>query len=329
LYSNDVLLAGKTARSFRVQAEQNTENYKIDLIVKVSKGYYDVLLSQLQLKVYSEAIIRLERNLKDSYSQYQNGIADKIDYKRATIGLNNAKVDMKTTEESIKVKYANLRQLIGYPAEENLSLTYDTLQMASEIIVDTTQTVNYEDRIEYKMLLTKKLIQEANVGYYKWGFVPSLSAFGNYNIIYQNNSFPDLYDRRFPNSAVGLRLSVPLLEGSKRWQNLKKADLQYKRIEWDIINLKNQINAQYMQALASYKSNLAQLQATQQNEDIAREVYGVVRMQYNEGIKTYLDVIQSETDLRTAQVNNLNALFQVLSSKLDVQRALGVVTINN
>jgi len=48
-------------------------------------------------------------------------------------------------------------------------------------------------------------------------------------------------------------------------------------------------------------------------------------LQYKEGVKTYLDVIFAESDLRTAQVNYANALYQVLSSKLDVQKQLGTI----
>jgi outer membrane protein TolC len=42
-------------------------------------------------------------------------------------------------------------------------------------------------------------------------------------------------------------------------------------------------------------------------------------------VKAYLDLITSETDLRTAQVNYSNALYEVLSSKLDVEKALGSI----
>jgi outer membrane protein TolC len=36
-------------------------------------------------------------------------------------------------------------------------------------------------------------------------------------------------------------------------------------------------------------------------------------------------VIVSETDLRTAELNYLDRLFQVLSSKLDLEKALGSI----
>jgi len=48
-------------------------------------------------------------------------------------------------------------------------------------------------------------------------------------------------------------------------------------------------------------------------------------LQYQQGIKAYLDVIIAEGDLRTSQLNLYTALYQLLQSKIDVQKALGTL----
>ena len=83
------------------------------------------------------------------------------------------------------------------------------------------------------------------------------------------------------------------------------------------------MNSEYASALANYKGNLTNLLAQKENVDLAREVYDVIQLQYKSGIKTYLEVVTSETDLRLARINYYNSLYQVLASKIDVQKALG------
>jgi outer membrane protein TolC len=61
---------------------------------------------------------------------------------------------------------------------------------------------------------------------------------------------------------------------------------------------------------------------------LAKDIFNTVRFQYEKGIKAYLEVIVSETDLRTAELNYLNALFQVLSSKMDLEKAAGDIKTN-
>ena len=78
--------------------------------------------------------------------------------------------------------------------------------------------------------------------------------------------------------------------------------------------------------MALYKGNLANYEALKENVQLASEVYNVIRLQYQQGIKTYLDVIIAESDLRSSQLNFYAALYQLLQSKIDVQKALGTLS---
>ena len=325
IFNRDVLLAARTKNDVRTQIRQTTVSDKIDLAVNVSKAFYDVLLTQRQIDVLTDDILRLERNLKDAYNQYQGGLVDKTDYKRATISLNNSKAEKKTDLELLKAKYSALKQLMGYTGKDSLSLAYDSAQMEQEVAIDTTAAVDYTKRIEFQYLQTQKRLQQANLQYNKWSYLPTLTAGAGYNFNYLNNRFPPLYDNNLPNSYAGVQLSFPIFQGTKRTQNIRIAELQITRVDWDIVNVQTTISTQYDQALAAYKGYLNNYYVLRDNLALARDVFNTIELQYRSGIKAYLDLITAETDLRTAQSNYSDALYQVLSSKLDVQKALGTI----
>jgi len=325
IYNSDVLLASRASKYSRRYYKENTESSKIDLASEVSKAFYDVLLSQRQLDIINEDIVRLRRSLKDATARYQAGVVDKTDYKQATIALNNSLANRKATEESIKAKKAYLKQVMGLNPAKKLVLSYDSTRLQYDALIDTNQVLNYTNRIEYRQLQTQKNLLNLNVSYYKWSFLPSLSAVGGYSLAYFNDSFSKLYNNAFPTSFAGLSLSIPIFQGGKRLQNLSKARLQVERNDQDLLSSRNAINTEYEQALADYKSNYNNWQTLRENVSLATDVYKVVELQYREGIKTYLDVIVSQADLRTAQLNYYNALFQLLSSKIDLQRSLGLL----
>lgn len=323
IFNRDVLLANRTKNDVRQQAKQQTENTRIDVVVNVSKAFYDVLATIQQIKVADENIARLEESLKYARAQYDAGIVDKTDYKRATIALNNAKASRKSNEEALKAKTEFLKALMNYPAEAGLDIAYDSTQLEKETSLDTLQAIDYSRRIEYQILQTQRRLQEANLKYNKWSYLPSLSANGAYNFNYLDNDFGKLYNQSFPNSFAGLTLAFPIFQGGKRKFNTRQAEWEVKRTDLEMINLKNSINTEYNSALSSYKGSLINYLAIKENVLLAQEVYDVIQLQYRNGIKTYLEVITAETDLRTAQINYYNALYQVLSSKIDVQRSLG------
>jgi outer membrane protein len=325
IFDRDVLLASSTRARVRRQAQQNTSSNKIEIAAAVSKAFYDVLASEQQIKVSAENINRIQRSLKDAYSQYQAGVADKTDYKRATIGLNNAQALKKTNEELLRAKMENLKSLMGYPDSVKLEIDYDSLQMEKEVYFDTLQHADVTNRIEYRQLETQRSLLEANLKYNRWSFLPSLSANGAYNLNYQNNSFSKLYSANYPNSFAALSLNFPIFQGGKRRADIQAAQWELQRNRLDIINLKNNVNAEFTAAMSNYKGNLANYIALKENVALATEVYDVIQMQYRSGIKTYLEVINSETDLRTAQINYYNALYNLLASKIDVQKSLGQI----
>jgi outer membrane protein len=325
LFNRDVLLASRTKRDVLTQIHQMTVSDKIDVTVNVSKAFYDVLLTEQDIKVLDDDIVRLERNLKDTYNQYQGGLVDKTDYKRATISLNNSMAQRKTDQETLKAKYAVLIQLMGYTGRDSLHLAYDSATMEQEVTLDTTAAPDYNQRIEFQQLMTEKRLQQAEVKYQKWAYIPTVSAGAGYSLNYLNPELGKLYTNNFPTSYAGLTVSVPIFQGTQRTQNIRIAELQLTRIDWDVVNLQTQINTQYAEALATYKSNLNNYYVQRDNLSLAREVFNTIELQYRNGVKAYLDLITSETDLRTAQVNYGDALYQVLSSKLDVERALGSI----
>jgi outer membrane protein TolC len=76
----------------------------------------------------------------------------------------------------------------------------------------------------------KKACCEANVKYYKWNYIPTLSAFVNYNVNFFDNSFSKLFGKGFPFSYAGLALHFPIFEGGKRTQQIRSANLQLERL---------------------------------------------------------------------------------------------------
>ena len=193
--------------------------------------------------------------------------------------------------------------------------------------MDSLQSPSYRNRIEYSQLETQAGLLSADINRYRWGFLPQVSAFFNYGLYYFNDAFAPLYDRTFTASQVGIQATIPLFQGASRLYNLQTAKLRSERLNYARTDLENQIETEYARAVSTYRGAYANWQLQQENEQLADEVYRTIQLQYDEGIIPYLEVIQAETDLRSAQLNTSNALLRVLSSKIDVQRATGTAPI--
>ena len=328
IFNPSLFYAARSAHLYVQQAEQITDSTKIFVVATVSKTYYSLLLTLQEINVLKEDTARLGKNLHDTYHQYVSGIVDETDYDEAGISLNNSKAQLKQAVESVRPQFALLKQVMGMPAGQQFDVLYDTTQMKQDIIFDTTQALEYKKRIEFQQLQTSKLLQGQLVSYYRQAWLPTVGAFFDYDLAFQNNAFGSLFSNSYPYSYIGLSLTMPLFTGFARTNSLKRAQLQSRLLDWSEVDLKSQIYSEYTNALASYKSNLYNLDMMRDNVTLARKTYDIVTLQYQQGVVAYLNVITAESNLISSEIGYENALFQVLSSKIDLEKSLGVITIN-
>jgi outer membrane protein TolC len=326
IFSPSLLYAVKTAPLYNRQAQLITDSTKIFLVAIVSKSYYNLLLTLQQIHVLEEDTARLGKNLSDAYHQYVAGIVDETDYDQAAITLNNSKAQLRQATENINPQYALLKQLMGYPSLDQFNIIYDTLQMMKDINFDTTQQLQYERRIELKQIQNYKDLQHQLTAYYQKGYLPTLSAFFNYNLPYQNNVAASLFSNSYPYSYLGLSLNLPVFTGFARIKSVQRSKLQEQMIGLEETNLKSQIYSEYTTALANYKSNWYNLNMLKENVDLAKKVYEIVQLQYQQGVVAYLNVITAESNLISSEIGYSNALFQLLSSKIDLEKAMGFIS---
>lgn len=328
IFNPQLLYAANTAKLYVRQATQVTDSQKIIVVAAVSKAFYNLLLTLKQIDVLKEDTARLDRNVMDTYHQFVGGIVDETDYDEAVITLNTSKSQLVQEIETIRPQYDTLKQLMGYPPENQFNVLFDTSQMLQEISFDTTEQLDYQKRIEYQQLMTDKQIAHQLTNYYALSFIPSVSAMYNYFYEFENPTTSGLFANSYPYSYIGLSLNIPIFTGFARLENIHKARLQEDILKWQGVSLKSSIYTQYSAALAAYKSTLYNWHLLEDNLTRAKNVYRIVTLQYKQGIIPYLNVIVAESNLITAEVGYTNALFQLLDTKVDLERAMGDISYN-
>ncbi len=326
IFSPTLLYSATTAKLYTKAATQIIDSSKIYVAVAVTKAFYNLLLNLQEIDVLKSDTVMLAKSVRDAYHQYVGGIADVTDYQEATITLNNTVAQLRQANENITPQYAGLKQLMGFPPHNDFNVKFDTAQMMKDIGLDTTQQLQYEKRIEYQQLATDRALQHKLTGFYEFSFLPTLGAYFNYNYEYESNKLNNLLATAYPNSVVGLSLNLPLFTGLSRIESVRRSKMQEKLFDYSQQNLESVIYTQYTQAIANYNSNLFNMHAQQDNSAMAKKVYTVVEMQYKQGIVPYLNVITAQSNYISSEIGYLNALFQVLSSKIDVEQAMGQIS---
>lgn len=324
LFDGSYLVGLKASSTYKELSVKNSKRTRIETAVAVSKAYYSVLVSGEQLSLLDANLERLRKSLTDAQQLFKNGFAEKIDVDRLNVLNNNLVTERGNVIRLLELNKAMLKFQMGMPINSELTLSDRIsnipLNEQSTIVADTSV---YRNRIEYSLLETQKKLNQFDVKRYKSAFLPSLSGFASTSSNFQDNSFSKLYSQRFPTTLIGLRLSVPIFSGGQKLYQLRNAKLAVLKTENDLSNLQNTIQLDVKQAQTTYLNGQKSLENQQRNMELAKEVLRVSQIKYDQGVGSSLEVTTAETALKEAQNNYINALYDMLINKVNLDKALG------
>ena len=324
LFSGTYLVGLKASRTYKELSEKSFTRTKIATTVSVTKAYYQVLVSNEQLKLLDANIKQLGQQLKETTELNKQGFVEKIDLDRLRVVYNNLNTTRENTERLLILATQLLKFQMGMPITESLAvkerITDVNLDLASTINVDTAA---YKNRVEYSLLETQARLNDLNVKRLKSLALPSLAAIGSAGNSFQAAKLNNLFDMNLPSVFIGLQLNVPIFSGFQRTYQVKQAQIEQQKTN-NVLNIaKNGFLLQQEQSKIRYQNGLKSLNNQRANMDLAREVLRVSSIKYKEGVGSSIEVTQAQTALEQAENNYIQALYDALVSKVDLDNAYG------
>lgn len=325
LFDGSYLVGLQASKTYKELSSKSLQRSRIETAVAVTKAYYSVLVSNEQLSLLDANMLRLKKTLHDTKALFANGFVEKIDVDRLTVLNNNLETERENVIRLLDLNVNLLKFQMGMSIQSKLSLkdSISGLQVIQSVAVADTNA--YKSRIEYSLLETQKRLNELDLKRYKSLFLPSVSAFGNTSKSLQSNNFNTLFERSFPTTVIGFRISVPLISGGIKLYQVRNAKLEVLKTQNNLDNLKNGISLEVAQAQTIYRNGIKSLENQERNMELAQEVLRVSKIKYEQGVGSSIEVTTAETSLKEAQNNYINALYDLLINKVNMDKALGII----
>jgi outer membrane protein TolC len=293
------------------------------LRVNIYKVYYQLLLSHTQVDQIDANIARQKELVHNSTEMFKNGFSEKLDVDKADVQLANLETDKINVDYNIANGYLGLKVLLGMPVKDSLMLT-DTLTY--EMIRDAAlgDDYKYTDRHEYQLLEINKRLNEYDIKRYKQMYIPTANLTVNYSQNQYSTKF-DLGKRNswFPSSYIGVNVNIPIFDGFYKDANIRQAKFKLEQTNNNMDSLKIRIDNDVKQAQLRFTAALASLDYQKKNMDLAASVYDQTRKKYEQGLGSNTEITSALTDLKSAQANYFNALYNAVVAKVDYQNSIG------
>jgi outer membrane protein TolC len=315
-------------------AKQSTQALRIQKARDVKKAYLDVLMIEEQGRLLQQSIQRGEETLAQVRSLMAKGLATETDTLRAFVGVENLRPSLTKVVNGTKLARAALAIALGLEGSSILQLTDSlSLSLVNSSLQTSTRTADissepalraaFEGRPDVKQITTQRELLNAEVASHQAAYLPSVAAFGQYQIVSQGDNF-DFSKQPFPQSSyVGLQISVPVFNGFRTDSRLQQSTIAKLQTEKRLEFVKNLVGTEIQLAGASFVEAEQRVIAQERTIQAAERSLRLVRSRYAQGLAKQLEVSDADLALAQAKANYAQAVYDVLLAEADIYKAQG------
>jgi outer membrane protein len=327
IYSSDYIFGLKASKEFINLSRISVTRSKSDLASQVSKAYYNVVINKDRIKLLESNITRLKKIYDDTKVFNQQGFSELIDVERLEVQYNNLITEKEKTLKLIGLAETMLKFQMGYKLNDPITLS-DSLNIEIKQFEDlNVNKIDISKRPDYLLLQSQQKLYDIDVQRLKWGYMPTLAAYGSYQYNAQRQQF-DLTDpnqKWFKISLIGATLNLNIFDGFQRYNKIQQAKISSFKNQNAIKNIEMVAELEANVASISFSNAYATLLAQKKNIELAQHVFDVTQKKYEGGVGSNLEIVTAETSLKEAQTNYYNAVYDMLVAKIDYQKATGTL----
>jgi len=317
-------------------AKESVELYELavqlseeTVLQQVATSYYQYVVTRQNMDVLDANIKRVNGLETILISQVESGLVRKIDLDRIRVN--------KTNLESQKIALQN-----GLIQLENLLKYYMGMSIETAITIPETaigelesyaksviasERLNVENLMAFRLLNKQSDLLKIQTKVHRAGYAPFLFISGHYTYTTQSDRF-DLYSDKslsFDMAAVTLNLNVPIFDGFEKRAKVKSSEIQLQKLQEQIAHTKNALTMAYNNATLQIANSLKTIEVQQANRELALEVYTITESNYQLGLSPLTDLINAETELRTAENSYNEALLNYKVAEIELLKAKGEI----
>jgi outer membrane protein len=331
----------------------------VSTVNQIQTMYWDLVYAYEYVKVQQETVAFAEKTLADTKKQVEIGTLAPIEVVRAqsTVATNQRALTLAQTNlqlQQLLMKNALSRTLVDQTVADADVIPTDTMQMpATEAIVPTQDLVT--DALAHRPELSEARINLTNTEIsnraVRSSLLPSLDLYAYYggsglggnqnslNTCTNNPTNPfcnkttippvgygstlsQLVDSTAPDKGIGMTLNIPIRNRSAQATQLR-SELEYRQSQLRLQQIENLVRIEVRNAQFQLQQNRAAVDSAKAAVELAKQSLDAEQKKYSLGASTTTLVLQTRTDLTTAESNLVSAMAALEKSRVELDRAVG------
>lgn len=327
IFDGSFFVGLRAAKTLLDLTNKDLKKAEIDVIENVKKAYFGVLVNQQRIRLAEANLSRIDTLLKETTALLEAGFVEKLDVSRVQVQRNNSYTQVQRSQTGLDISKQILKLQMGMPIEYEVILAESLEELSPK--EETLALLGEEgaERVELEQVATQLSLAGLDLKNNQSQYMPKIDFIGNTRRSGAGNELDRVFNSSnwFGSSLVGLSMSVPIFDGFSKAARIQKNRVQINQLENQRTFLKESFKNELYAAKANLRNDLSLLEVQEANLQLATEVYQIARIKYKEGVGSNLEVVEADAALIQAEINYLGAIYDGLISKINLEKALGLL----
>jgi outer membrane protein len=309
----------KAARAGQAQADAGLVDARFQQALTTTNQFFDALSAAQLVGVREASVRRAEEQLKVSVAKLHAGSATRSDSLRSLVTLGTAQLDLIQAETDLATAEASLARLVG---ETGRVRAQDDSSFRQIVAAVDTQAIRQEAEARSPRIQTAVAganVARADLRASRSDYWPTLTLGANTS---WNASRSNDYTF-FNQHQVSLQLSWNLFNGFDRELTIAQREASLDVADATAADERLAIEAELTQWFAALDAARSKIDITATSVAAATEDLRVQQQRYRLGASTIVDVLTSQEALNQAEVDVVNARFDYLRAKAQLEALIG------
>lgn len=294
------------------------------IIFDTLAAYYRVLKTKEIITIATEAQDQLREHLRVTRLKFEVGQIPETDILRVEAELATADKDLIEAQRNLDLALEGLNRYIRLDKPFEVVKPAMTVKPVNEVEEGSLYEMGLKNRLDFQKAQLARQIAEEGVQLAKAEFYPKV----NFLVSYQRRDdsfFPSFEDE----TIFTGELELPIFEGGLRRIGIKEANAEYKKANWQLENRKLDLRLEITKASLEAQKISSSIRAVEKQIALAEENLRKVKLQYEEGLASNLDVIDANTLLVKARTDYSNLQYDQTLASLKIWFVVGRLTVRD
>jgi outer membrane protein len=297
---------------------EGLRSVEAQVLLSVIQGYVDVLRDQQILLIRQADLATLERQVAESSAKFKLGQVTRTDVATAEAQLESTRAALAAAEAQLEISRAEYLAAVGEPPGELVAPNgLPGLPASVDQAFDLAEASNPTLRES----VLKEQASRAQIAAAKAAYRPTVSLQGTYGYI---GPITPVDTRDYAQDvSAGVTMTVPLLTGGLTASQVREATAQNSSDRVAIEAARRQVVQSVAQSWNLLLSGRAGVKAGEAQVAAAETALKGFQAEYVYGLRTTLDLLISDTNLRAAQLSLAESRHDAFLAEASVLEASG------